>query len=365
MKTVGKQLEEGRLGKKWTPEMASRETKIRVDRLLDLESDNFSNFTSPTYARGFVRTYARALSLDEYRLLRQLDQKLPEWDGTLVSDSGVVYMPQPANLPQITPRGNRWGGAVLYGLCVIAFAFITFILYENYKLAGENTKEDKAPLPDLVATPPPAPNTPVAALPVNPADLPPAVVPAKPLEAAVTPDPAPPSTTPTDPNSAPLVATTTPVPLDPAPLDLSKIPVAPAVTADPNPTPAPVTTDGSTPVVAKAVAVDPEELARVMQSQSTPPVTPSAPPKSLSLRAKGDCRVTIYQVEKNGKSQIIYSKTLHAGDSSIDFDGDRFTIKLSDPAMMDINVLDVPYPHSQDHSPETLSVKVTHDHPYN
>ena len=107
MKTVGKQLQEGRLEKKWTPEMASRETKIRVDRLIDLESDNFSNFSNPTYARGFVRTYARALHLDEYRLLRQLDQKLPEWDGTLVNNTGVMYIYDVAQVPWVVKKDWR------------------------------------------------------------------------------------------------------------------------------------------------------------------------------------------------------------------------------------------------------------------
>ena len=81
MKTVGKQLQEARLARNWTPELAARETKIKVDRLGDLERDDYSHFTSPTYARGFVRTYARALGLDEYRILRQLDNKLPDDDS--------------------------------------------------------------------------------------------------------------------------------------------------------------------------------------------------------------------------------------------------------------------------------------------
>ena len=72
MKSVGKQLQEARLAKNWTPELAARETKIKVDRLRDLEADDYTHFTSPTYARGFLRTYARFLGLDEYKILRQL-----------------------------------------------------------------------------------------------------------------------------------------------------------------------------------------------------------------------------------------------------------------------------------------------------
>ena len=64
MKPVGKQLQEAREAKNWTPELAARETKIKVDRVLDLEADDYSHFTSPAYARGFVRTYALGLSIN-------------------------------------------------------------------------------------------------------------------------------------------------------------------------------------------------------------------------------------------------------------------------------------------------------------
>src|ERR1700722_15855520 len=106
MKTVGKQLQEARLAKDWTPELAARETKIKVDRLRDLEGDDYSHFTSPTYARGFVRTYARALGLDEYRILRQLDSKLPDDDSAnIVTDnSGVAYLPETAMPPRVAHR---------------------------------------------------------------------------------------------------------------------------------------------------------------------------------------------------------------------------------------------------------------------
>ena len=104
MKSVGKQLQEARLAKNWTPELAARETKIKVERVRDLEADNYANFTSPTYARGFVRTYARALGLDEYRILRQLDNKLPDDDSAnIVTDTGVAYLPETAMPPPRRP----------------------------------------------------------------------------------------------------------------------------------------------------------------------------------------------------------------------------------------------------------------------
>jgi cytoskeleton protein RodZ len=132
MKTVGKQLQDARLAKDWSPELAARETKIKVERLRDLESDDFSNFSSPTYARGFVRTYARALGLDEYKLLRQLDNKLPEDDNaSFVNDTGVPYMPEPSQVS--TPYRFGTGVYVAMGAGATVLFLIAFILFQSYR----------------------------------------------------------------------------------------------------------------------------------------------------------------------------------------------------------------------------------------
>src|SRR5476651_2421053 len=110
MKSVGQQLQEARLARNWTPELAARETKIKADRVRDLESDDYTNFSSPTYARGFVRTYARALGLDEYRILRQLDNKLPEDDNaTFAPDNGMPYVPEPSTQAMHVSSAPRTG----------------------------------------------------------------------------------------------------------------------------------------------------------------------------------------------------------------------------------------------------------------
>src|SRR5271154_5530424 len=134
MKTVGKQLQEARLAKNWTPELAARETKIKVERLHDLESDDYSHFTSPTYARGFVRTYARALGLDEYRILRQLDNKLPDDDSSnMVTDTGVAYLPETAMPPRVAHR-NYAGLYVTMALGAVVTLVIAFVLFEAYRV---------------------------------------------------------------------------------------------------------------------------------------------------------------------------------------------------------------------------------------
>src|SRR5271170_4538423 len=134
MKTVGKQLQEARLAKNWTPELAARETKIKVDRLRDLEADDYSHFTSPTYARGFVRTYARALGLDEYRILRQLDNKLPDDDSAnIVTDSGVAYLPE-TSLPPRAAHRDYTGLYIAMALAAVVTLAMIFVLFQAYRV---------------------------------------------------------------------------------------------------------------------------------------------------------------------------------------------------------------------------------------
>jgi len=59
MKSVGEKLKLARLHRHWTPQAAAKATKIKVEQLLDLENDAYNKFASPSYARGFVRIYAR------------------------------------------------------------------------------------------------------------------------------------------------------------------------------------------------------------------------------------------------------------------------------------------------------------------
>ncbi len=122
------------MAKNWTPELAARETKIKVDRLHDLESDDYSHFSSPTYARGFVRTYARALGLDEYKILRQLDNKLPDDDSAnIVTDTGVAYLPETA-LPPRAAHQDYTGLYIVMGLAAVVTLAITFVLFEAYRV---------------------------------------------------------------------------------------------------------------------------------------------------------------------------------------------------------------------------------------
>jgi len=407
MKSVGKQLQAARLAKNWTPELAARETKIKVDRLRDLEADDYSHFTSPAYARGFVRTYARSLGLDEYAILRQLDNKLPDDDTpNLVSDSNVGYLPETAMPPRVAHRDYTGLYVVLTLGCVVVLIF-AFVLFQAYRVgelpryfAGNNsdatdsgnttnTTSDATAraLPvDPNAAPPAVAdtattNTPPVALPVDPSALssvattnaaPNSDVPAKSVRAlpvdpseltnapaATTPAPNPVTVT----SAQELVSADTKVPPRALPVDLN---ATNAVTAAPAPAPAP------TPVIIPAIsgrqsnsgpvkmpAPLPTPAAAITATSLTATGTPTAstPGKRLVLTASQDSFVRVTSQDSPDSDKPLYASVLHAG-QSIGFDGRKFSINVGVPSAVDIKLDDVNYgPHSDQETPETFTVE--------
>ena len=64
MESIGQTLREARHTKMASLEDASRATKIKVDILEKLESDEFDQLAAPMYTKGFLRMYAVYLGLD-------------------------------------------------------------------------------------------------------------------------------------------------------------------------------------------------------------------------------------------------------------------------------------------------------------
>lgn len=87
-KTVGELLRAARDEKKLTIEQVNRETKISVQAIRSLESDDFGAFTSEIYLKGFLRNYADFLGLDGAKLWSMIGQRAgggapgggPSWD---------------------------------------------------------------------------------------------------------------------------------------------------------------------------------------------------------------------------------------------------------------------------------------------
>jgi cytoskeletal protein RodZ len=61
---LGKKFQEARLARGLTLDEAARMTKIRPSRLAEIEADDFSQFPSLAYAKGFLQIYGKFLDVD-------------------------------------------------------------------------------------------------------------------------------------------------------------------------------------------------------------------------------------------------------------------------------------------------------------
>jgi cytoskeletal protein RodZ len=64
VETVGRRLQKARQERKLTIDEVATATKIRPERIVDLEADDLTHFPSLVYARSFLVKYARFLGLD-------------------------------------------------------------------------------------------------------------------------------------------------------------------------------------------------------------------------------------------------------------------------------------------------------------
>jgi cytoskeletal protein RodZ len=117
MGELGNTLSRARRARGITLEEAERDTHVSRRYLQALESEDFSTFPAPVYARGFLRTYSRYLGLNPDELVRVFP------NGSLSVDIGP--------LPQVTHPSAQvvslnWliGGAV--ALFLLGAAFLVF-----------------------------------------------------------------------------------------------------------------------------------------------------------------------------------------------------------------------------------------------
>ena len=127
---LGKKFQEARRTRNLTLDEAARLTKIRPSRLAEIEADDFSQFPSLAYAKGFLLIYGKFLDVD-------VTPYLEAFEGSEnVTVDGYSYLqdnpaPKPARAPIIPKPTNRGSLApFVIGVVVllIGFSFMKLIL---------------------------------------------------------------------------------------------------------------------------------------------------------------------------------------------------------------------------------------------
>jgi cytoskeleton protein RodZ len=129
MEGLGKKLQEARLARNLTLDEAGRMTKIRPGRLQEIENEDFSEFASLAYAKGFLLIYGKFLDVDVSPYLEAF-----ETSESMTVDGYAYLQDNPAPRPSrpVVVRKHSGGGSggrgsflpFLIGVVVLVVGFL-------------------------------------------------------------------------------------------------------------------------------------------------------------------------------------------------------------------------------------------------
>ncbi len=129
---IGKKFEEARRARNLTLDEAARMTKIRPARLAEIEADDFSQFPSLAYAKGFLLIYGKFLDVDVTPYLEAFE------DSEHVTVDGYSYLqenhaPKQVSAPIVRPsRRDRMSPMpLIFGILVLVVGFSVMKLILN------------------------------------------------------------------------------------------------------------------------------------------------------------------------------------------------------------------------------------------
>jgi cytoskeleton protein RodZ len=187
MEGLGTKLKEARLARGLTLDEAGRLTKIRPGRLEEIENEDFSQFASLAYAKGFLLIYGKFLEVDVSPYLEAFET------SEHVTTDGYAYLqadapePEPSRPVTIRRRSGNDGRGSLMPFVIGVVVLVVGFMVMKWILDVQRLKPRPAPAPGTLpeasatvsntivaphaqpvdgTTPPPAPTvTPVAVAP--------------------------------------------------------------------------------------------------------------------------------------------------------------------------------------------------------
>jgi cytoskeletal protein RodZ len=314
---LGKKFQEARVARSLTLDEAARMTKIRPSRLAEIEADDFSQFPSLAYAKGFLLIYGKFLDVDVNPYMEAFET------SDAVTVDGYSYLqgdpgePEPMRTPQVRrrperPRPTRPSPSageqrtsimpliLAVGVIIIGFFGMRFIL--NVARLAPHKQAPSSAVASNVASPSPAASSPAR---------------------VVVPPP------------APAVSATPP----PVTVAIQKPVASPSVT--PAATPAPTTA----PIVAlSSPTVTPTTAATAAPPASEPEVRRAEPVRAEDLKAAaaaeaaGPNRIAIRPLKKTYIKVVIddesvrpaFERWVSPSDGVMEFRGQKFAVRVLD-----------------------------------
>jgi cytoskeletal protein RodZ len=296
---LGKRFQEARLAKNLTLDEAARMTKIRPSRLAEIEADDFSQFPSLAYAKGFLLIYSKFLDVDVTPYMEAFET------SEHVTVDGYSYLqdnpaPAPARAPAIRRRpASRSSSSssssdrtslmpLVIGIIVLVIGFsVTKLILNLQRLAPRQEP------PGQVAKAPAAAPAAVIAPPTQPA-----------AETATK-----------------KVAAAMPVPRPPTVALTPAAPTAPPIAAASPPSSPPPSPAASEPEVRRAEPVRPEDLAKAAASESTGP-------NRVAIRPLKKTYIKV--VVDNEEMNPAFERWISPGDGTVEFRGQHIAVRVLD-----------------------------------
>jgi len=293
---LGRKFQEARKARNLSLEEAARLTRIRQSRLAEIEADDFSNFPSLAYAKGFLQIYGKFLEVDVSPYLDAFETSGPfTVDGySYLQDAPAPKAPRGHRSPRRTENARPSLVPFLIGIAILVagFSFLRFISKLN-QIAPHPTEAAASAAPSATVTTIVAPR----ALPVE-----------SPARVAATAPPA---------KSTPTIAVpaTTPIPT--------------AIAVETPLLPAPRAVE---PEVRRAVPVRPDEVAAAQAANE-------------AIDANGPNRIDITPLKRTYMQVTIdddptkpaFERWVSPSDGTVEFRGHRFSVRVLDREAVQIS----------------------------
>ncbi|MEI8340701.1 MAG: helix-turn-helix domain-containing protein [Verrucomicrobiota bacterium] len=173
--SAGKMLREARLKKNLLFEEAARATKIRPDRLADLENDDYTRFANMAYAKGFLLIYSKYLGVDisEFTKTMGVGSPVGVADYDYLNNAPATY--EPATRRDRTVKKLNYKMLVTVAITVGFMLWATSFVHKLERISPAVKSIEHKENPEVIAAPQASPAPAVA-------DPAPATQPAQPVE---------------------------------------------------------------------------------------------------------------------------------------------------------------------------------------
>src|SRR4051812_30604540 len=118
MDSIGRYLKRTREARAMSVEEVSRATRIPVISIERIEGDHFDDLPGEVFVRGFLKAYARAVSLPMEEVLARYT----------ASRRVALVTPLPIAAPERRSQGRRFGVAIAFVLLLILFTLALSIV---------------------------------------------------------------------------------------------------------------------------------------------------------------------------------------------------------------------------------------------